>query len=831
MKLLKFLLACVLALLALPCLSEGLLLPETAAVLESEAFADTVASWAYIPAACASIASDAFSDSVVAIYGSRGTAAERFALDSGRQFVDVGIYDVALDAPFLALPGAEICVSASWESALDVRASWQLFSASGLVSSSDSGLLMAGERGSFDLALTLTNGFCTRRVLFPAAVEAMLPPRFAAASFELAVDQSAAILSEEEDRPCRLAADGAQGVRIEGGLVTALRPGEWTVDVTVEQQGLSYTVPCPVSVYEPVREISCLLPDYAYPGERLRLEARLSPEDAKYTDLRYASSDSGVAVVDESGLVTLRAPGRATLTLSTKDKTAAFELVCVPRPVSVSLLPAETSLAQNGVMRLEARLLPEGALAPLRWSVSDDSVLSVDENGLVTGLDVGSAQVSCSWEDLSASCALFVKTAPQELTLSSDFTYLPIGLSRPLELIRQPEQTEMDRIVWQSSDPAVAAVDQSGLVSAVGEGTCVITALAQSRASAAFTVHVPPCGTDTGLSFSGERHYVEVGESLDLPLGVRLRESGTLVWSVSDESVLSVDQSGAVTGVSPGTAQVTVRLEGDESVFAVAYVNVLSASRCLTMPLKRTPLSGIDANLQRITAVKRSALTELDSLFARGLIDETERAARRALMDRAFEAYAFPWTPGQSVPYWNAVNSNGGIKDFEPGVIYYGLPYISGDYDLNRSYNVPKALSEGRYVQSPRGDHYVMDTDKLLIGKYVGCDCSTFVGMSYFGNTAKGSKARTTLLYSSPDFITKTYDDVLFPGDILVANYRHVVMFLYYANGDRTQIVTLEQGGLKIDAATVLADVYPIRYFQDNHFIPRRLRNWSALAN
>ena len=314
-------------------------------------------------------------------------------------------------------------------------------------------------------------------------------------------------------------------------------------------------------------------------------------------------------------------------------------------------------------------------------------------------------------------------------------------------------------------------------------------------------------------------------------MSVRLQQSGALVWSSSDESVLTVDQSGAVTGVSPGTAQVTVCLEGDESVFATAHVNVLSTSRCLTMPLKRTSIGGIAANMQRIDAVKRSALTELDSLYARGLLDETERAARRTLLSRAFETYAFPWTPRQSVSYWNPEKSNGGIKNFEPGVIYYGLPYISGDYNLNRAYNVPKALEEGRYVKSAEGDYYVMDTDMLLIGNYTGCDCSTFVGMSYFGNTAKGTKMRTATLYTSADFISKTYDDVLYPGDILVANYRHVVMFLYYANADHTQIVTLEQGGSKVDAATVLADVSPVSYFQNNYFVPRRLRNWSLCTN
>ena len=59
-----------------------------------------------------------------------------------------------------------------------------------------------------------------------------------------------------------------------------------------------------------------------------------------------------------------------------------------------------------------------------------------------------------------------------------------------------------------------------------------------------------------------------------------------------------------------------------------------------------------------------------------------------------------------------------------------------------------------------------------------------------------------------------------------MASNRHVVMFLYYANDEHTQIVTIEQGGDEHTVNTVSASVYPIEFYSSRGYAPRRKKYW-----
>ena len=118
-------------------------------------------------------------------------------------------------------------------------------------------------------------------------------------------------------------------------------------------------------------------------------------------------------------------------------------------------------------------------------------------------------------------------------------------------------------LIWSSSDESVAIVDQSGLATAIAEGTAIITATAEfvSR-SATLTVEGPHVTSiavaplDVTLQVGGTQQYVAtVSDQHGNPM------SADVVWSSSDESIATVDQSGLVTAVSAGTATITASVE------------------------------------------------------------------------------------------------------------------------------------------------------------------------------------------------------------------------------------------------------------------------------
>lgn len=813
--------------LAAKCLAEGISLPRGMRSVESEAFCDAQAQWAFIPDSCVQIAPDAFSDSVTLICGFGGSAAESYAAATGRRFLDVGIYGAAFSCPALCLPKAEISVSAKAECAVNLTARFSLCADGTEISSSETGKLRAGETGSFDLHVVLSNAYYSEEYVVRDAVRVIEKPKTACDSFDVPLGKSVKILSDEETRSCKVTLSSTRALSLSEGCLTGLKTGEYSITVTVSEGGFTLSETYPVSVYVPADEIRCELPEFGYAGEKVALNYTVLPEDAKFRQADVTSSNPDVISTDEQGVLVFLSEGEAEISVFTRDVLFRQTVRCVPQPEGLALAADEDVLAVNGILQLTPVLTPAGALARLQWLSADEGVAAVDFSGAVTGISPGSTVVTCRAGDLTASVPVTVKTAPQKVRISADLAYMHVGESKQLELHVSPIGTELDTILWQSSDESVAAVDQNGFVTARSAGQTVVSARALSRAEARFTVHVTAYEAAIGLDLGTERRYVEPGGQISLaPQIYPAGAEAELIWSSSDESVLTVDQGGVVTGITSGTATVTCALKDDPNVSASAIVNVLSDKRCLVMPLRRTGISGIQGNLARIDAVKRSAENELKSVYARGLIGEKELNGRLGAIGRVFESYAFAWMTPAFQPYWDTSVNEGGIKDFEPGVVYYGLPYISGDYGLNRAYDVRKALRENRYYASEDGDYYLMNPERFISGNYIGCDCSTLISISFWGVGQTASEMRTGALYRSTDFKTLSYTDELFPGDIIVASNRHVVMFLYYANDEHTQIVTIEQGGDEHTVNTVSASVYPIEFYSSRGYAPRRKKYW-----
>ena len=822
----KKLIAVIFVLLALPglyALADGLALPENTAVIESEAFSDTAAEWVYIPERANHIALDAFPENVASVYGFRDSAGEAFASATGRAFCDVGIYGVEIVCPPHVPAGEVFGVTAYWNSPLDVSAEWELIRGGQTVSASGSGSLTMGQEGEFDLRLTLSNAYARVTRLYPAAVSVMLPALPANEHAEVALGRETEIISPEETRLYTLSSSDGKAVSINGTRVKGLKTGTYDVYVTVREGDFCVVSVIPVEVYQPVTAINCAAPEFAYPGESHCLVPAALPETAKYRDVEI-SLISGPAELYEDGQAVFTGLGTAVFGLSSADMSVTLEIPVVPYPTGLAFEYDSAQVAIGGSIAPYPTVYPEGSRIRLSWRSAAPAVAAVDQSGRVYGLSRGDSLITCSGEGLSASYTAQARTSYERLTLSAEFTHLRPGESRDLELICCPEDAEIKTIAWSSSNAGVAAVDRSGRVTAAGKGSAVITAKAESGVSASFTVRVFDYGTVTGVSLGRDRVYLEKGQTKALDLVVFPSGEIPVIWSSSAPGTVSVDADGNITGVRSGTATITVTMEGNPSVTDSVAVNVLSANAVLTMPRMKTGLSGIEENLAKINAVKNCAINEINRLYAAGKISQSQANSRKQVINNGFDCLAFPWMTLSTQDYWKAANDEGGLKKFQPGVVYYGMPYISGTYYHQRQYNPAKAVSEDRFCLSEDGRYYILNQSRMYNGKYVGCDCSSLVAMCYYGTERKG--LNTHWFYTDSSFKTLSKTAELRPGDIIVKNYGHVVMFLYYANDEHTQIVILENGGDAWGTNTVSVNTYPVSYYYNRGFIPRRLSKW-----
>ena len=126
---------------------------------------------------------------------------------------------------------------------------------------------------------------------------------------------------------------------VDGGKVTALKPGKATVTVTTADGGKTAT--CSVTVEAKKIPVTGVTLDKTeaelVEGESITLTATIAPEDATDKTVSWVSSDEEIAKVDSEGKVSAIAPGTADITVTTTDgeKKAVFALTVVAKVVPV----------------------------------------------------------------------------------------------------------------------------------------------------------------------------------------------------------------------------------------------------------------------------------------------------------------------------------------------------------------------------------------------------------------------------------------------------------------------------------------------------------------
>jgi len=143
----------------------------------------------------------------------------------------------------------------------------------------------------------------------------------------------------------------------------------------------------------------------------------------------------------------------------------------------VTLDKVTLALCANGAGKIVATIQPSGVFATVKWASSDTTIATV-ENGTVTGVSVGTAQIVATVGSSTASCDVTVYSAVTTLTLNKSSMRLKIDSTQTLLPTLLPElpASVVNTIIWTSTNPSVATVDDSGKVTAVSLGSSNIVA-------------------------------------------------------------------------------------------------------------------------------------------------------------------------------------------------------------------------------------------------------------------------------------------------------------------------------------------------------------------
>ena len=260
---------------------------------------------------------------------------------------------------------------------------------------------------------------------------------------------------------------------------------------------------------------------------------------------------------------------------------------------SIQLNSKEIILLEGESIRLYHEIIPQDATnQKVQWSSSNTKVATVYE-GTVIALKSGTAIISVKTVDgkKTASCTVTVKElAPTNsdsmvlmgVTLNKLTMTVTVGESETLTATVSPSNVTNKNVIWNSSNPNIATV-ANGKVTGVKAGSTVITVTTVNEGKTAnCTVTVKPATIEvTSVNLNKISTSIEIGknETLTATVSPSNASNKSVTWSSNNEKVATV-VNGKITGVSPGTAIITVKtVDGSKSVICVVTVTAETPSK------------------------------------------------------------------------------------------------------------------------------------------------------------------------------------------------------------------------------------------------------------
>lgn len=323
------------------------------------------------------------------------------------------------------------------------------------------------------------------------------------------------------------------------------------------------------------------------------LEAAIDPADAIDKTVVWRSSDEAVATVSDAGVVTAVSVGTCDISGSCGGKTASCHVSVTPILVTeVRLDTSRVSLLIGGSYALLATVLPENASdKTVTWTSSDEAIATVSSEGVVSARRLGTCTITATAGEKTATCEVKVNPIPvSSVSLDKNELAIFIGDSETLTATVLPSNATYPEVTWSTSDESIATVSYDGVVTAVGVGSCMITATAGGeRDQCAVTVNSIPVSSIT-LDPTSITLYVGGTHTIQAAVSPSNATDKTVTWSSDDMGVATVS-GGIVRGVGLGTCTITAsaggksatcRVEVQSNFIPVSSISLSQSSMTLT---------------------------------------------------------------------------------------------------------------------------------------------------------------------------------------------------------------------------------------------------------
>ena len=439
-------------------------------------------------------------------------------------------------------------------------------------------------------------------------------------TFALIIDENGtldAVLSPAEAGSLIYESSDENIVKVDSnGSISAVGVGEANVTVRFDGNGryapASQTVLVSVSASDIPTDISVNKSIELELNNSTDIAAVLTPSNAG--NLTYVSSNPNIIEVDENGVITAVGIGEANITVEFAGVSGRFLKSNATVLVKVNRIPTQITASDSITLIIDETESVNATLSPadagsLNYLSSDESIVKVDNNGVITAVGQGTAKITVSYAGADSYLASSINIS---VTVNKIATQIDVGKTFVLfidgtaDVNASLSPADAGNLTYESGNESIVKVDNNGIITAVGVGQAVVTVsfnATDKYASSSEKVTVTVKSVDIATSISVNDEFdLYVGNQTDIAAVLNPSNAGDLTYESSDESVVKVDNNGIITAVGVGQANVTVKFAGVNGKFLKSQATALV--KVSAIPTEMTAESPLTINLTENATVK-----------------------------------------------------------------------------------------------------------------------------------------------------------------------------------------------------------------------------------
>jgi hypothetical protein len=270
----------------------------------------------------------------------------------------------------------------------------------------------------------------------------------------------------------------------------------------------------------------------------------------------------------------------------------------------IKIFPAGTTLAKGTDLQLGATgIFSDGKQQDLStsvsWKATPSTVLNINAEGKVTGVDIGVAFVSAAYQGLTGSASLTVGPAVLTgITVSPQASSLPLGETEPMTATGTfsdgTTQDSTQLVTWQANPHGVATISTQGTLTSLGQGVAQVSAAYQSQNGTATVTVIAPALLSLAVTLP--QPSLPLGEA-ELATAIGTFSDGTtqimtnlVTWQTNPSTIATITPGGKLMGISQGSAQVSASYLRLGATASVTVGSAALIAVTVTLPKSFEPL-------------------------------------------------------------------------------------------------------------------------------------------------------------------------------------------------------------------------------------------------